>query len=100
MPATRPFDRRADDLGSIVALDALERRLGSVAARLAGTRFEYTRDDKCITAVSPWGNVMRCYAPRPCFGRMRLGMPYVAFVNRNPDQTQREYVPGRDAYAG
>ena len=23
-----------------------------------------------------------------------------AFVNRNPDQTQREYVPGRDAYAG
>jgi hypothetical protein len=23
-----------------------------------------------------------------------------AFVNRNPDQTQREYVPGRDAYTG
>lgn len=60
-------------------LDALERRLQRVAPRLEGTRFNYTRDDKSITAISPWGNVLRCYAPQPCFGTMTLGMPYVAF---------------------
>lgn len=60
-------------------LDALERRLERVASKLAGTRYAYTRDAKCITAVSPWGNVMRCYEPQPCFGAMTLGMPYVAF---------------------
>lgn len=60
-------------------LDALERRLERVAPKLAGTRYTYARDRKCITAVSPWGNVVRCYAPQPCFGAMALGMPYVAF---------------------
>ena len=60
-------------------LDALERRLERVAAKLAGTRYSYTRDAQSITAMSPWGNVLRCYAPQPCFGSMTLGMPYVAF---------------------
>lgn len=60
-------------------LDALERRLARVAPKLAGTRFAYSRDAQCVTAVSPWGNVLRCYASQPCFGAMTLGMPYVAF---------------------
>jgi hypothetical protein len=60
-------------------LDALERRLERVALKLSGTRYAYSRDEKCITTVSPWGNVIHCYAPQPCFGAMRLGRPYVAF---------------------
>lgn len=60
-------------------LDALERRLAGVAPKLAGTQFRHTRDERCVTAVSPWGNVVRCYAPQPCFGTLSLGMPYVAF---------------------
>ncbi len=60
-------------------LDALERRLARVATKLAGTRYTYSRDERCVSAVSPWGNVLRCYAPQPCFGAMTLGMPYVAF---------------------
>lgn len=60
-------------------LDALERRLARVVPKLAGTRYAYERDPQSITAVSPWGNVLRCYAPQPCFGAMTLGMPYVAF---------------------
>lgn len=60
-------------------LDALEARLERVAVKLQGTRFSFSRDEKSITAVSPWGNVLRCFAPQPCFGRMTLGMPYVAF---------------------
>ena len=60
-------------------LDALDARLARVAPKLAGTQFTWTRDERSVTAVSPWGNVIRCYAPQPCFGRMTLGMPYVAF---------------------
>lgn len=60
-------------------LDALEQRLERVAARLAGTSYTHARESKCVVATSPWGNVVRCYAPQPCFGRMVLGMPYVAF---------------------
>lgn len=60
-------------------LDALEARLARVAPKLAGTRYSCAREARCVTAVSPWGNVLRCYAPQPCFGPMTLGMPYVAF---------------------
>jgi len=60
-------------------LDALDARLARVASKLAGTQFTWTRDERSVTAVSPWGNLIRCYAPQPCFGRMTLGMPYVAF---------------------
>jgi hypothetical protein len=60
-------------------LDALAQRLERVAGKLAGTRFDWQREERCIVATSPWGNVVRCYAPQPCFGRMMLGIPYVAF---------------------
>ena len=75
MPATRAFDRRADDLGSIVALEHVNT----------------TVPDQRLAALFDIEHEVRSLR-HPLWGR--------AFVNRNPDQTQREYVPGRDAYAG
>jgi hypothetical protein len=60
--------------------DELPARLKEVAPRLAGTKFEYAVEDKHVRAVSPWGNVIRCYPPGPAFGEMTLGMPYVEFT--------------------
>jgi hypothetical protein len=60
-------------------LGALEARLAMVREKLAGTRFAYTRDADYLSATSPWGNELRCYAPAPRFGSMVLGMPYVEF---------------------
>jgi len=59
--------------------DELPARLEAVKPRLAGTKFEYAVEDKHIRVVSPWGNVIRCYAPGPAFGTMTLGMAYVEF---------------------
>ncbi len=59
--------------------DELPGRLEAVKPRLAGTKFEYAVEDKHVRVVSPWGNVIRCYAPGPAFGTMTLGMPYVEF---------------------
>ena len=58
----------------------LPARLEAIKPRLAGTRFEYALEDKHIRVVSPWGNVIRCYAPGPAFGTMTLGMAYVEFL--------------------
>lgn len=55
----------------------LLRRLGNVKKQLDGTKFAYTEKNDHVEAVSPWGNVMRCYEPGPRFGKMMLGMPYV-----------------------
>ncbi|OGA10085.1 MAG: hypothetical protein A2W68_09930 [Betaproteobacteria bacterium RIFCSPLOWO2_02_64_14] len=60
-------------------LDALEARLAMVREKLAGTRFAYTRHADYLSATSPWGNELRCYAPAPRFGSTVLGMPYVEF---------------------
>ena len=61
-------------------LDALEARLAAVREKLAGTRFAYERRGDYVSATSPWGNELRCYAPAPRFGSMVLGMPYVEFM--------------------
>lgn len=59
-------------------LDALEARLKSVAPRLEGTRFAWTRHADRIETTCPWGNRIRCHAPDEArFGRITLGMPYV-----------------------
>ena len=58
---------------------ALLRRLAALREPLAGTAFDYAEHDGYVDAVSPWGNRVRCYAPQPRFGRLRLGIPYVAF---------------------
>lgn len=57
-------------------LDALARRLESVAPRLSGTKFSFARAGGCIEVSSPWGTKFRCHAPGE-FGRMALGLPYV-----------------------
>jgi catechol 2,3-dioxygenase-like lactoylglutathione lyase family enzyme len=59
--------------------DALLGRLARVRSDLDGTRFAFAERNDYVEAVSPWGNRLRCYAPDPRFGRIRLGMPYVAF---------------------
>lgn len=61
-------------------LNALRQRLSAVGKKLAGTRFSVTEDDGSIIVTCPWGNRLRCYAPQPRFGAMRLGIPYVEFT--------------------
>lgn len=58
-------------------LSALGRRLAALRERLAGTRFAFEQAPDGIVAICPWGNVLRCHAPGPRFGAMRLGIPYV-----------------------
>jgi hypothetical protein len=60
-------------------LGALESRLSSVRARLAGTRFAYAARDGALEVVCPWGNRLRCHAPGERFGAMTLGLAYVEF---------------------
>jgi hypothetical protein len=61
------------------SLDALADRLTTVAPRLAGTKFAWSREEGYIAVTSPWGNRFRVYEPGPEFGPMRVGMPYVQF---------------------
>jgi catechol 2,3-dioxygenase-like lactoylglutathione lyase family enzyme len=59
-------------------LDRTSERLGMVAPRLEGTKFDYTRHKGHIDVTCPWGNRIRVHAPDTArFGRMTLGMPYV-----------------------
>jgi hypothetical protein len=62
------------------SLDSLAQRLEAVAPKLAGTKFSWKRVGDHIDAVSPWGNLLRCYEPRAEFGPMRMGIPYVEFT--------------------
>ena len=66
-------------IGLVMAdLDALMRRLESVAPRLSGTRFGFDRRGDAVDVTCPWGNRIRVHAPDvQRFGRMQLGMPYV-----------------------
>jgi len=61
------------------SLETLAERLESVAPRLAGTKFAWSREDGYIAATSPWGNRFRIYESGPAFGTLRVGMPYVHF---------------------
>jgi hypothetical protein len=60
-------------------LDALTARLESVAPGLKGSQYSFARRLDYVNVTSPWGNVYRCYAARPDFGDMTLGIPYVEF---------------------
>ena len=62
------------------SLDALAQRLESVAPRLEGTQFSWSRKKDHIEAVSPWGNVYKVYEPSPELGPIATGMPYVEFT--------------------
>jgi hypothetical protein len=59
--------------------EALVRRLAAVKKPLEGTRFSVTEHNDYVETTCPWGNRIRCHAPGPRFGAMRLGMPYVQF---------------------
>jgi hypothetical protein len=63
-------------------LAALQKRLEAVAKRLAGTQFRFEPADGHLAVTCPWGNQLRCYAPRDEFGDMALGIPYVEFQTR------------------
>lgn len=54
-------------------------RLERVRERLAGTAFGFDLAADHLDVTCPWGNRIRCHAPAPEFGDMRLGMPYVEF---------------------
>src|SRR5260370_214693 len=59
---------------------ALVERLAQMRKPLAGTRFEFHESNDCIETVCPWGNRINVHAPDESrFGRVVLGMPYIAF---------------------
>ncbi|QWG16914.1 hypothetical protein KMZ68_18255 [Bradyrhizobium sediminis] len=59
---------------------ALLERLTSVAKKLAGTAFAFSEHNDYVEAICPWGNRVRCHEPDAArFGRITLGIPYVAF---------------------
>ncbi len=64
-------------------LAALEQRLAAVRGALAGTAFDFARRGRAsksyIDVSCPWGNLIRCHAPDGRYGRVVLGMPYLAF---------------------
>lgn len=60
-------------------LDALEKRLQSVADGLKGSKFSCLRQADHLLVTCPWGNRYRCYASQAEFGDMTLGMTYVEF---------------------
>jgi hypothetical protein len=61
-------------------LDALEKRLASIADGLKGSKFSYDRKADHLLVTCPWGNRYRCHPSQPAFGDMTLGMPYVEFL--------------------
>jgi hypothetical protein len=90
------------DVGLVIPdFDELPGRLALVKARLEGTKFAYSVEDKHVRVVSPWGNVIRCHPPGPAFGDLTLGMPYVEFhVQRGAaDGIARFYRDGLGAPA-
>lgn len=62
------------------SLDGLAARLESVAAKLEGTQFAWSREGNHIDVTSPWGNLLRCYEPSSEFGNIVTGIPYVQFT--------------------
>jgi catechol 2,3-dioxygenase-like lactoylglutathione lyase family enzyme len=60
-------------------LEALTTRLGGVRELLAGTKFDYSVEDKYVAVTSPWGNRLRLFAAGPSFGDMTLGITHVEF---------------------
>jgi hypothetical protein len=60
--------------------EALLGRLASVTKKLDGSAFTFSEHNDYVEATCPWGNRVRCYEPDATrFGRITLGIPYVAF---------------------
>jgi catechol 2,3-dioxygenase-like lactoylglutathione lyase family enzyme len=59
---------------------ALLDRLAQMRQPLQGTRFEFRERNDCVETTCPWGNRINLHAPDEArFGRIVLGMPYIAF---------------------
>jgi hypothetical protein len=59
---------------------ALIERLAQLRKPLEGTRFAFRESNDCVETVCPWGNRIHVHAPDESrFGRIVLGMPYIAF---------------------
>jgi hypothetical protein len=58
---------------------ALLQRLETVREPLAATKFSVAAHADHVAVTCPWGNRIRIHEPGPAFGRMMLGIPYVAF---------------------
>jgi len=59
---------------------ALIERLTQIRKPLEGTKFEFREGNDCVETVCPWGNRINVHAPdEGRFGRIVLGMPYIAF---------------------
>lgn len=77
MPTRDPQVLRGTTGLVVPDLDALRKRLATIAPKLDGTRFAWRDAGDHVDTFSPWGNHIRVHAPQPRFGRMRLGIPYV-----------------------
>ena len=60
-------------------LEALTTRLGAVRELLAGTKFDYSVEDKHVAVTTPWGNRLRLLAAGPAFGDWTIGITRVEF---------------------
>jgi hypothetical protein len=59
---------------------ALLNRLTRVRKALEGTKFEFRESNDGVETVCPWGNRITLHTPDESrFGRIVLGMPYIAF---------------------
>ena len=78
LPASKPQVLRGHTAIVLPDREALLRRLAKAKPHLEGTAFKYREESGYVETVSPWGNVIRCYAPDESrFGKVQLGMPYV-----------------------
>ncbi len=67
------------EIGVVVPhFDLVRARLPRLTERLSGTRFSWHDEGDTLRAVCPWGNHVRIHKAGS-FGRMVLGIPYVAF---------------------
>ena len=61
-------------------LAALLERLAHARRWLDGTAYGFEEAGEHVAVTCPWGNRFHCHAPDPArFGRIRLGIPFVAF---------------------
>jgi catechol-2,3-dioxygenase len=60
--------------------EALLARLAAVKGHLADTKFSFRETNDGVETTCPWGNRVTVHEPDPArFGRVQLGMAYVAF---------------------
>ena len=79
LPSGQPQILRGHTALVIPGREAMLQRLGQVREQLAATKFAVDPQADHVAVTCPWGNQLRVFEPGPRFGRMMLGIPYVAF---------------------